>query len=78
MIWHFLRNELTIIFEELFTVKLFTEMTQIYDQAKRKKSTRRFEVDFGKILQVVGCKMFPRKLLKLKETRESLPTACGS
>ena len=33
----FLRNELLKIFEDLFTMKLFTNMTHIYDQTKNQK-----------------------------------------
>ena len=33
----FLRNEFSKIFEELFTITLFTAMTQINDQTKNKK-----------------------------------------
>ena len=34
----FLRNEFSKIFEDLFTMTLFSKMTQIYDQTKNYKS----------------------------------------
>ena len=52
----FLRNEFSKIFEDLFTMKLFTEMTQIYDQANIKKNqpedSRLTLVKFCKLLAV--------------------------
>ena len=30
---------------------------------------------FGDILELVGCKIFSRKLVRLKETHESIPAA---
>ena len=36
------------------------------------------QVDDGDILELVGCKMFSRKFLKLRAILESLPTALES
>ena len=61
----FLRNEFLKIFEHLFMMKLFTEMTHIYDKMKNIK----FKLNTGILrlcdLKFVARKMFLRKLLKL-------------
>ena len=55
----FLRNEFSNLFESLFTIKLFPEMTYL----------------IGHILEHVGCKMITGKVLKLKGISKALPTA---
>ena len=53
----FLTNEFSKIFEGLF----ITEMTHV--DRRTKNNNLRPEVDVGNILEIVGCKMFSRKLL---------------
>ena len=48
-------------------------MSYIYDETTKFKFDR--EVDVGDISKLVGCKMFTRKLLKLKLPQKFLPTA---
>ena len=50
-----MRNEFSKIFEDFFTMTLFTEMAHIYDQTKN--LGKRPKVDFGDILKLVGYKL---------------------
>ena len=44
---------------------------------RNKNYSFRPEVDVGDIWELVGCKMFTRKLLKVKWAQEPFPTAWG-
>ena len=54
----FLRNEISKIFEDLFTMTLLSKMTHNNDPTKNKKLP---EFDAGDILELFGKKMSSRK-----------------